>query len=88
MLTESSETADCLLRRYEQLSLRSTALREELHTELERIMDYIIKFKIHIQKSLEDYEDFVAVEGEREWGEQQEGGLQSEEQHAGEEMEE
>lgn len=39
-------------------------------------MDYIIKFKIHIQKSLEEYEDFVAVEVEREWGEQQDGGQQ------------
>ncbi|KAK5169860.1 kinetochore-associated Ndc80 complex subunit ndc80 [Saxophila tyrrhenica] len=58
---------------YEQLTLRSSALREELHTELERMLNEVIQFKIHIQGSLEAYEDFVAQEVEREWGEQEAG---------------
>ncbi|QIW95138.1 hypothetical protein AMS68_000656 [Peltaster fructicola] len=55
---------------YEQLTLRSAALREELHTELERMLNDIIKFKIHIQGSLESYEEFVASEVDREFAEQ------------------
>lgn len=57
--------------RYEQLTLRSSAVREELHTELERMLNDIIKFKIHVQGSLEAYEDFVAQEVERECQEQE-----------------
>ncbi|MCJ1399451.1 kinetochore-associated Ndc80 complex subunit ndc80 [Xylographa trunciseda] len=53
---------------YEQLSLRANALREELHTEIERMLNDIIKFKVHIQKSLEDYEGFVVEEVEQELG--------------------
>jgi kinetochore protein NDC80 len=53
-------------RRYEQLTLRANALREELHTEVERILNDIIKFKVHIQKNLEDYEGFVVEEAEHE----------------------
>ncbi|KAI7457965.1 HEC/Ndc80p family protein-like protein [Hortaea werneckii] len=51
---------------YEQLTLHSSALREQLHTELERMLNEIIRFKIHIQSSLEGYEEFVADEVERE----------------------
>jgi len=54
--------------RYEQLGLRANALREELHTEIERMLNDIIKFKVHIQKSLEDYEGFVVEEVEQELG--------------------
>jgi kinetochore protein NDC80 len=46
-------------------------VREELHTELERMLNDIIKFKIHVQGSLEAYEDFVAQEVERECQEQE-----------------
>lgn len=53
------------------MTLQSAALREELHTELERMLNDIIKFKIHIQQSLEMYEDFVAQEVERECAEQE-----------------
>jgi kinetochore protein NDC80 len=53
------------------LTLRSSAVREELHTELERMLNDIIKFKIHVQGSLEAYEDFVAQEVERECQEQE-----------------
>ena len=54
--------------RYEQLTLRANALREELHTEIERMLNDIIKFKVHVQKSLEDYEAFVVEEVELELG--------------------
>lgn len=33
------------------------------------MLQYIINFKIHIQSSLENYEEFVAGEVEREWDE-------------------
>jgi kinetochore protein NDC80 len=48
--------------RYEQLTLRAAALREELHTEIEKILNDVIKFKIHIQTGLEGYEQFVDEE--------------------------
>ncbi|KAL1835159.1 hypothetical protein VTK73DRAFT_6133 [Phialemonium thermophilum] len=51
---------------YEQLTLRSNALREELHTEIMRMLNDVIKFKMHIQKNLEEYEFFVADEVEKE----------------------
>ncbi|KAK4542151.1 hypothetical protein LTR36_006998 [Oleoguttula mirabilis] len=58
---------------YDQLTTRSAALREELHTELERMLNEIIRFKIHVQSSLEGYEEFVAQEVEREFeGEEEE----------------
>ena len=52
--------------RYEQLNHRANSLREELHTEIERMLNDIIKFKVHVQKSLEDYESFVIEEAEQE----------------------
>ncbi|KAF3761380.1 putative kinetochore protein NDC80 [Cryphonectria parasitica EP155] len=51
---------------YEQLTIRANALREELHTEIMRMLNDTIKFKMHVQKSLEDYEGFVADELEKE----------------------
>ncbi|KAK6189481.1 hypothetical protein LQW54_013223 [Pestalotiopsis sp. IQ-011] len=51
---------------YEQLTLKANTLREELHTEIERMLNDIIKFKVHVQKNLEDYESFVADELEKE----------------------
>ncbi|KAF5867718.1 putative hec ndc80p family protein [Botrytis fragariae] len=53
---------------YEQLTLRANTLREELHTEIEKMLNDIIKFKVHIQKNLEDYEGFVGDEVEHELG--------------------
>ncbi|UKZ79247.1 kinetochore-associated Ndc80 complex subunit ndc80 [Trichoderma virens FT-333] len=53
---------------YEQLVLRANSLREELHTEIDRMLNDVIKFKIHVQKSLDDYEGFVADELEKELG--------------------
>ncbi|RKF56265.1 putative kinetochore protein ndc80 [Erysiphe neolycopersici] len=51
---------------YEQLSLRANSLRQELHCEIEKMLNDIIKFKVHIQKNLEDYEGFVIDEVEHE----------------------
>lgn len=48
--------------RYEQLTLRASALREELHTEIEKMLNDVIKFKIHVQTGLEGYEQFVDEE--------------------------
>ncbi|CAM1506515.1 Fc.00g061560.m01.CDS01 [Cosmosporella sp. VM-42] len=53
---------------YEQLVLRANSLREELHTEIDRMLNDVIKFKIHIQKNLDDYEGFVTDELEKELG--------------------
>ncbi|KAF2712442.1 hypothetical protein K504DRAFT_401318 [Pleomassaria siparia CBS 279.74] len=55
---------------YEQLTLRANALREELHTEIERMLDDIVRFKLHIQRGLEEYEVFIADEVERSCEEQ------------------
>lgn len=51
-----------MIARYEQLTLRAAALREELHTEVEKILNDVIKFKIHVQTGLEGYEQFVDEE--------------------------
>ncbi len=48
------------------MTLRANSLREELHTDIEKMLNDIIKFKIHVQKSLEDYEGFVEGEVEQE----------------------
>ncbi|KAI9368914.1 HEC/Ndc80p family-domain-containing protein [Aspergillus egyptiacus] len=53
---------------YEQLSLRANALREELHTNVESMLNDVIRFKVHVQKGLEDYENFVVDEVEQELG--------------------
>ncbi|KAI5455702.1 HEC/Ndc80p family-domain-containing protein [Mariannaea sp. PMI_226] len=59
---------------YEQLVLRANALREELHTEIDRMLNDVIKFKIHIQKNLADYEGLVTDELEEELGSEEIGG--------------
>ena len=53
------------------MTLAVSSLREELHTELERMLNDVIKFKVHVQTSLEGYEDFVAQEVDRECEEQE-----------------
>jgi len=37
-------------------------LREDLHTEIEKILNDVIKFKVHVQQNLENYEGFVDQE--------------------------
>ncbi|BDD56848.1 kinetochore-associated Ndc80 complex subunit ndc80 [Monascus purpureus] len=53
---------------YEQLTLRANTLREELHTSVESMLNDVIRFKVHVQKGLEDYENFVVDEVEQELG--------------------
>ncbi|KAJ6180814.1 hypothetical protein N7519_011275 [Penicillium mononematosum] len=53
---------------YEQLTLRANSLREELHTNVETMLNDVIRFKVHVQKGLEDYESFVVDEVEQELG--------------------
>jgi kinetochore protein NDC80 len=53
---------------FEQLTLRANALREELHTNVESMLNDVIRFKVHVQKGLEDYEGFVVDEVEQELG--------------------
>lgn len=50
------------------MTLKANSLREELHTEIMRMLNDVIKFKMHVQKSLEEYEAFVADELEHELG--------------------
>lgn len=57
---------------HEQLVLRANALREELHTGIESLLNDVIRFKVHVQKGLEDYESFVVDEVEHELGEEEE----------------
>jgi len=44
------------------LTLRANSLREDLHTEIEKILNDVIKFKVHVQQNLENYEGFVDQE--------------------------
>lgn len=53
---------------YEDLTMRANELREKLHTEITRMLNDVIKFKMHVQKNLEDYESFVTDELEKELG--------------------
>jgi kinetochore protein NDC80 len=39
-----------------------------LHTEIDRMLNDVIKFKIHVQKNMDDYEGFVTDELEKELG--------------------
>jgi len=55
---------------YEQLTHKANALREELHTETMRMLNDVIKFKMHVQKNLEEYEEFVAGQLEEELGDE------------------
>lgn len=52
--------------RYERLVLRASALREQLHTNVDRMLNDVVSFKIRVQRSLDDYKGFVAGELERE----------------------
>lgn len=72
--------------RYEQLTISAASLREELHTEVEKILNDVIKFKIHVQSRLEEYEVFVSDEVERETEALQRAEIESEEQEQEEDV--
>lgn len=61
--------------RFEQLTLRANSLREELHTEIDKILNDVIKFKVHVQQNLVNYEAFVDQEVKAELDD---GGLEDE----------
>lgn len=76
MRTETTDSVQLVEQRemntnfqYEQLQTKANSLREELHTEVEKMLTDVINFKVHVQKGLEGYEQFVAEEVEREWEE-------------------
>lgn len=48
------------------MTLKADSLREQLHSEIEKMLNDVIKFKVHVQKSLEEYEGFVVEEVEQE----------------------
>lgn len=72
--------------RYEQLTISAASLREELHTEVEKILNDVIKFKIHVQHRLEEYEVFVSDEVERETEALQRAEIEGEEEEESVEM--
>ncbi|OMP84426.1 putative kinetochore protein ndc80, partial [Diplodia seriata] len=45
---------------YEQLQVRANDIREQLHSEIENILNYVVNWKINIQGELCAYEDEVA----------------------------
>ena len=51
---------------YERLVQRVGEVREELHTKIANMLDEVIKFKVHIQKGLGDFEEWVVAEQEEE----------------------
>jgi hypothetical protein len=48
--------------RYADLEAKAAVVREELHTEVDKILHDVVNFKIHIQEKLEDHEIFVEEE--------------------------
>lgn len=62
---------------YERLVQRVGEVREELHTKIENMLNEVIKFKVHIQKGLEDFEEWVVMEQEAEMAEmaEEQGGF-------------
>jgi kinetochore protein NDC80 len=53
---------------YDDLVSKATSLREELHSSIERCLNDVIRFKLHVQKGLEELEGFVVEEVEMELG--------------------
>lgn len=49
---------------YENLTLHIASLRTSLHAQIEQILQESVRFKMHVQRSLEDYEGFVVEEVE------------------------
>lgn len=64
---------------YEELKDRASALQQELHGKVEKMLEDVIGFKLHIQDKLEGYEQLVAEEIERQEQELIEAGAFEEE---------
>ncbi|EKG19825.1 Kinetochore protein Ndc80 [Macrophomina phaseolina MS6] len=56
---------------YEQMTHRATEIREQLHTEVERMLSDVVKWKINLQTQLENYEEFVQQSVDQEAAEAQ-----------------
>lgn len=50
---------------------RATEIREQLHTEVERMLSDVVKWKINLQTQLENYEEFVQQSVDQEAAEAQ-----------------
>lgn len=53
---------------FDQLKHAIALSRSKMNTDVEKMISYIINFKLHIQSTLEDYENFVVEESAREDG--------------------
>ncbi|ETI25361.1 hypothetical protein G647_02133 [Cladophialophora carrionii CBS 160.54] len=49
---------------YEYMREESARVREELHGGIERLLEDVIRFKVHVQKGLEEFEGWVGEEVE------------------------
>lgn len=49
---------------YDQLKHQASAVREHFHGEVERMLNEIVKFKIHVQKGLAKLDQFILTERE------------------------
>jgi kinetochore protein NDC80 len=47
---------------YESLTVKAAALREDLHTEIEHIINSVVQFKLNIQDRISKYEEFISIE--------------------------
>lgn len=75
--------------RYERLTLKAEALREELHTQVEKMLNDVIRFKVNVQEGIEGFDAFVVGELESELGGQDECEAEAEaEREEGEQKEE
>ena len=63
----------CACVRYERLTLKAEALREELHTQVEKMLNDVIRFKVHVQENIEGLDGFVLGELETELGQEGQG---------------
>jgi kinetochore protein NDC80 len=58
---------------WEKMQDEAGQIREQLHADVEKMLEDVIGFKVHVQKGLEEYERVVGDEAERELRDGQEG---------------
>lgn len=57
---------------WEKMQDEAGQIREQLHADVEKMLEDVVNFKVHVQKGLEEYERIVGDEAERELKEGQE----------------
>ncbi|KEF52286.1 uncharacterized protein A1O9_11526 [Exophiala aquamarina CBS 119918] len=68
---------------WEAMREEAARVREELHSGIERCLEDVIRFKVHVQKGLEEFEGWVGDEVELELlGDEMEGLAVNESEHA------